>query len=361
MRSLHLIPTMLGGGAERQLCYLCEGLVALGHEPHVALVSHGPNSQRLAASGAVVHTLPGLRSANPAMFVAIRHIVRAVRPDVVQTWLPMMDTWGGLAARAAGVPWVYREPTNYRGDKRPSELVRRRVIDRASAIAANSETGAAYWRERLGTRTPVTVIPNAVPLEEFARATPLAHASLSLADNLRVVLFAGRFAGEKNIGLLTDTVTQLLRYRDDTAVVCCGEGPLLPRFRAAIASRGLSTRCAVLGYRSDVGALLKTADVFLATSEWEGRPNAVIEAMAAGCPIVLTDIPAHREVLDDRSAWFYPNYSSTEVLMALDRALDAAPAARAAHTDRALESVRMYSISRMARDYATLYESLSNA
>src|SRR3954451_7575140 len=84
LRILHLIPSMLGGGAERQLCYLAEGQVRAGHEVHVAYMLDGPNTGRLERTGAVAHRLGWYRTFSPLLIGALSSLVRSVQPDVVQ-------------------------------------------------------------------------------------------------------------------------------------------------------------------------------------------------------------------------------------------------------------------------------------
>src|SRR4051812_3190922 len=144
MRILHLIPSMLGGGAERQLCYLAEGQVRAGADVHVGYMLEGPNTNRLKASGARVHRLRWYRPYDPLIFHRIWSLMREIAPDVVQTWLRRMDLAGGAAARLLDLPWVYSERNTWVGGWR--DELRALVANRASAIVANSETGAAHWR-----------------------------------------------------------------------------------------------------------------------------------------------------------------------------------------------------------------------
>ena len=109
MRILHLIPTLHGGGAERQLVYLAAGLRALGCDVHVGLQQGGTNLARLEAAQATVHQLNTRGNYDPRILPAIVRLIRRVRPDVVQTWLMQMDVAGGAAALLTGTPWIVSE------------------------------------------------------------------------------------------------------------------------------------------------------------------------------------------------------------------------------------------------------------
>jgi glycosyltransferase involved in cell wall biosynthesis len=237
--------------------------------------------------------------------------------------------------------------------------VRRRVIAHASAVVANSETGAQPWRQRLGGRVPVQVIPNALPVDEVRHAPTLDRARLDLPPDAEVVLYVGRFTPEKNIPMLSEVLLRTLEIRPRALAPCCGEGPQLERFRAQVAARGMAQRCRTLGYRRDVWSIMKLSEVFLSTSEIEGRPNAVVEAMGSGCQLVLSDIPQHREVVTAEAGLFFPRNDADRAVERLCEALDATGEARGARAAAAGRAVEQFSVARMAEAYEALYQSLA--
>jgi glycosyltransferase involved in cell wall biosynthesis len=102
---------------------------------------------------------------------------------------------------------------------------------------------------------------------------------------------------------------------------------------------------------------MKRADVFVATSLFEGQPNAVLEAMACGCPLVVSDIPAHRELLDETTALLVNPHKADALAEAILDVLSA-PAAALARARKARAGVASLSIPSVARRYAELYESV---
>lgn len=350
MRLLHCIDTLGAGGAERQLTYLVEGLVRLGHDVDVACLHDGPFGARLAASGATVHRL-GARAALP-LVNDLWDVTRRRRIDLVQTWHGRMTAAGGIVAPLARRPWLYSERSvrGLHGGWRAS--VRQLIVRGAAAVVANSEAGAALWRRTTPGR--VHIVENGVEVDAIEATPPADRAALGIPADAELVVYAGRFVPAKNIPLLAAALTALLRERPRAFALLVGDGEELPGFRAAIARAGLSARCLVPGYRDDVWALLKAADVVIAPSRIEGRPNVVLEAMAAGRPLVLSDIAQHRECVPaDAVAWF-PSGASAAAALALARTLDDLPAARA-RAAAAKEVVRAQSVDRMVRAYAALY------
>src|SRR5712692_2562881 len=96
MRILHCIPSMDGGGAQRQLAYLAAGLIQMGWEVHVALLSGGPNLDRLQASGAVIHKVSCTTNYDPGIPWQLRRLLHTIRPVLTQTWFRQMDILGGV-------------------------------------------------------------------------------------------------------------------------------------------------------------------------------------------------------------------------------------------------------------------------
>jgi glycosyltransferase involved in cell wall biosynthesis len=350
MRVLHLIRTAGGGGAERQLAYLAAGQRALGIDVHIGLLAGGINLPRLEASGATLHWIGVRGNYNPLMVGRAARLIRKVRPSIVQTWLLQMDVVGGAAALLTRTTWVASERSS--GAHYPNDLRHRlrRMLGRyASAIIANSPAGPTFWN---GTRARAFVVPNAVTIDEIAAATPVTDDF----GGSKVVLFAGRFEEVKNIPNLIRALLPIVRNEDVVAMLC-GTGPLDDQIRAMIDETGCADRIRMCGYREDLWSLMKRADVLVAPSWYEGHPNAVIEAAAAGCPLVVSDIPAHRAFLDESTALFAPPDDVEALSRAIADALHDPESARA-RAVRAKEIVARWSVEAISAEYARIYREL---
>jgi glycosyltransferase involved in cell wall biosynthesis len=351
MRILHLIPSLGGGGAERQLGILAAGLRDLGCEVHVGFVSEGANLARLEAAGAHLHRIPARGNLDPLLLPRLVRLILNVRPDVVQTWLTQMDVAGGLAALLTRRPWIVSERTHeiyYPGDAKHGL---RRLLGRfANAIVANSQGGAEYWD---GARVEKVVVPNALPLGEIA-AAPRDGSDFGASE---VLLFAGRFDPAKNLENLVDALAPVVRERDALALLC-GEGPLESALRARIAKAGVADRIRLLGFTDRVWSLMKRADVLVAASWFEGHPNVVLEAAACGCPLVLSDIPAHRQCFGDDAALFADPADPAALAAAIRQTLED-PAAASARAGRARAVANALSIDSAAGAYLRAYENVT--
>ena len=354
-RVLHCIPTMGGGGAERQLCYLCRGLVELGWEVHVALLRGGPNIDRLMASGAQVHFIPPSRNDSPRIAGHLVRLVRQLKPDLVHTWIQMMDVWGGLASIIAGTPFVISQRiANTPTANTWKERIRRIIATRAGAIVSNSEAGQAYWDTHHRGKTLHQVITNPVPFDEIRGMQPISLAEFGLPRDGELVLYAGRFTEQKNLGDLTDALLLVLAERPGVYAALCGEGPLLPDVKARLSRERIGHRCLLPGYVPNIWVWMRRADVFVSVSRWEGRPNTVLEATAIGCPLVVSDIPTHREILHQDSARFVPLGQPAAIAEAIMDCLTGKQEARL-RAMRAREAIQGWSVSAVASSYQALY------
>jgi glycosyltransferase involved in cell wall biosynthesis len=346
VRIAHLILSLTGGGAERQLSYLAASLAAAGHDTHVGFVFPGVNAERLAKTGCSLHELRAARAWHPLLAAEAAALLRRVKPDVVQTWLTHMDVVSGAAAFLLGIPWVMSERSSR--DYYPPTLLnraRRAAGHRATMIVPNSGGGAEHWISSGADPSRIEVVPNFVPVREIEAAPAVDDERLADGDEL--ILHLGRLSPEKNVGVLAHVLQIVVAKRPRARLVFCGEGPLRDGLASQFAARGLLGRVVFAGFVADVASWLKRASVALTVSPCEGRPNALLEAIAAGVPLIVSDIPAHRAVLPADAACFTAGGDPKAIAAAVVHALSDPEAAgrralraRAALADHSLEEIR---------------------
>lgn len=346
MRILHCIPTLGMGGAERQMALLGAAQARSGHIVHVALVRGGANRPLLEGAGVAMHILPVRGNSDPALLTGLLRTVLSVRPDLVQTWLLQMDVAGGIAALLTRTPWLLAERSSEDAYARGLKQRLRTMLGRmASGIVANSDCGEAYWRV-VAPRVPRWVIRNAVRLEQI-RTTPPAEAPPHL------MLFVGRL----NAGKRVDALLRALARVKGSALgplLVCGDGPDRVALEGLATRLGLKERVRFLGIRADVWPLMRAAALVVNPSAFEGCPNVVLEAMASGRPLVVSDIPAHRELLDERAAWLVDFEDTDAAATAIEEALlDRVEAMR--RSEEAARRVEAFRIPRLVEQYDSVY------
>jgi glycosyltransferase involved in cell wall biosynthesis len=354
---LHLIPTLEGGGAERQLTILAAEQARRGLGVHVALRRGGVHEERMRGSGVVIHSLGDFRGVHPLLIARADALVRRIKPDILQTWLPQMDLLGGVVALWNAVPWLLSERNVKESYHRilPLAWVRSRLARYAKGVVANSAEGAEYWIGTLPAPMHVTRIDNAVDVAAICGAPISCQPS---GNTGHILLFVGRLLEEKGPHLLIQALRHLAE-RSDVRALFVGDGPLRQEICASITAHDLENRVSMLPYQPDWWGLLKTATALVSPSRFEGQPNVVLEAMAAGCPLIVSDIPSHRAILDTRSALFVPLNNPTALADAIVSLLSDPEAARQ-RAERASERVTGFTIKSAADAYDRLYGRVLN-
>jgi glycosyltransferase involved in cell wall biosynthesis len=291
---------------------------------------------------------------DPRIALWLRGVVQRVRPDVVHTWLPLMDIVGGLVALSNRSPWVMAERSSSLAyqSRFKDRVIRRWIGQWADAVAANSEAGQAIWTATLR-NARAHVIRNALALDQIADASPATSEDLGVPPGTPVILFVGRLSYEKNIPFLLSIAREVCS-RSNAIFLICGDGPLRGETEDAIQLAGAHERIRLLGQREMVWSLMKASQALVSTSSFEGQPNAVLEAMACRCPLVVSDIPAHREFLRDDSAAIVPMVQQ-EFVSAILRTLRRLPDIDA-QVQRAELQVQRYDAHTAALGYEMIYK-----
>lgn len=357
MKILHCIPDLGNGGSQRQLLYLVQELIGAGHTLHVAYLYDGAYTNTLAQSGAHLHRLCCRGNHDPKLLVQLVSLIRRHEVDVVQTWLTQMDVLGGMAARFLGVPWVLFEQSSALCYPPGFKNNARAALGRyAQAIVSNSRIGDRYWQGRHSGSVCRHVISNGIPLQEIDAMPRLPEGETGRKPGERLVLYAGRLSPEKNLQNLIPALKQVSQTTALRAILC-GDGTHADYFAAMVREQGAESVIDLVGYRRDVWAWMKSADAFVNVSFFEGQPNAVLEAAVCGCPLILSDIPAHREMMDESSALFVDASSPEQIAAAIERTLRHPEEAR----QRALEAerrVRRLTVAELGRRFEKVYRSL---
>jgi glycosyltransferase involved in cell wall biosynthesis len=278
--------------------------------------------------------------------------MRRVKPHIVQTWLPQMDVAAGVVALTQRIPWIVSERVTQPLPPSIKRRLRDAITSRATAVVSNSEEGLRAWQVRYPSMAHFHV-PNAIALDEIDRIGAADLSRFRVTSRSRVVLAVGRLVLQKNMEALRAAMLLVTREIDAVALIC-GIGPLREVLLERIHRDELTDRVLLPGFVPEIAGWMKAADVLVSVSHFEGRPNAVIEAMACGTPLVVSDIPEHREILDSTSALLVDQTDPHDIANAILAVLHDSDAARA-RAAVACKAVKEWTPDAIAAEYARIY------
>lgn len=337
------------GGAEGQLLELVRGLDRERFEPLIYSLSEqtGAMQPRFEAEGVRVERIG---SVGPTRARRLAAACQRDRVDLVHAWLFIANSYA-WAARALGV----RSPLVTSARNCKSQGLGHHVLNMAAfrgsaRIVVNSQQVSHYIADAY--RAPaqrVHVIYNGVDTTRFCVA-PTARSGPP------TVVAAGRLVAQKNFALLIDAAARVHERVPGVRFRIAGDGPQRDGLREKIRAAGLDDTVELLGERTDIDAVFRDADAFWLTSSWEGLPNVVMEAMASGLPVVVTDVGGARELVHSGREGFLVRSGSIEDFVYYGSALLRDDALRRAMGSAARNRAEQFSLGRMVAGMQDVYD-----
>ena len=382
IRVLRVIARLNVGGPALHVTYLARGLAERGYETTLVAgdVARGEESMAFVAehAGVEIVPLPGLsRELAPVRdaIAAIRlaRIIRQVRPDVIHTHTAKAGAVGRTAALLSGLR------------KRPVVVhtfhghVLRGYFGRAGTLVFRGiETALALATDRLVAVSPEVrdelVALGVAPMEKFTvvrlglelerRVAFSGDASEvrrrhGIASEAFVVGWFGRMTAVKQTDDLLTALVALRERGVDALLLMVGDGDDRQRLEERAHELGIARACLFLGYQQDVAPWFAVSDAVVLTSASEGTPATIIEALAAGRPVVATDVGGVSDVVDEGETGFLVPAGDTDALAAQLALLASDPERRETMGRLGRErALHRYAVERLVDDVDALYREL---
>jgi glycosyltransferase involved in cell wall biosynthesis len=360
---LHFITELNVGGAERALARLLARLDKDRYALTVACLygGDGPIADEIRALGIPVVDLGMTSKWRWDALWRLYRLLRRERPTILHTWMFHANLPGRVLGRLAGVPIVISGERTMGMERRWRYWLNRLTVPGADRVTCVSQQVADFAVNHIGiSKEKVVIIPNGlqVPDAERLLGSRAARTELGLPVDQAVVGTVARLDPVKRL----DVLLQALGSLPDVYAVIIGEGPERARLMALCQGLGLTGRVRFPGQQGDVWPWLAAMDVFALSSDWEGMSNALLEAMAAGLPIIATEVGGTPDVVvDGVTGLLVPPGDPTALADALARLVRDPGLRRQMGQAGRERALRHFSLGRTVERTQNLYEQLLDA
>jgi glycosyltransferase involved in cell wall biosynthesis len=294
----------------------------------------------------------------------LRTLMKQRNIQIVRTHEYRANLHGRLAALLAKVPCIVGSVHNVYNAR--DKKLNRRILNRYfgiftdKVVAVSEEVKKEIVRYDSVPENKVAVIYNGVDRKRFMDIDAQSvRSEFHIPKSTPVIGTVGRFFPQKGQKYLLEAVAKVRNKFPHIAVFVIGDGSLKEELQDHTKNLNIEQNIIFTGVRRDIPALLGAMDIFIFPSLWEGFGNALVEAMAAGKPIIATDIPSVREILDSgKSGIVVPPANSEAIARSLELLLSNRALAENlgnAARERALSS---FTIDSTVRGYTSLYRSI---
>jgi glycosyltransferase involved in cell wall biosynthesis len=271
------------GGAERCMAILANEFVKLGHSVIFIQNDEYQESSFSLDTSIAIASLGGLHFNNLASFLKpiarLRHILKDYKPDVILSFFPDTVFFASIAALGLNIPIIFSERNdpsmNLKGWK--MSFFQRQAIDKSKWLVFQTEQVRQFYPQYLY-KSSVVLNPcdtSSFPIEDCHKE--------------KIIVSVGRLEPQKNQKLLIDAFALVSSKHIDYRLIIFGEGSLRSDLEKQIVQLNLQDRISLPGTIDDVVSHINNCSIFVLSSDYEGLPNALIEAMALGLPCISTD------------------------------------------------------------------------
>lgn len=375
IKILYVIPTVGTGGSEIVVANLLERLAPLRFHSSACAFEDGPLRARFAAQGNRFYPLFEMNSPaaartfkiinNVSRVRKLRRVIQQNRPAIVHShhFGALVNVYLATLGLRPKPMFVHTE--HVRPDVDPTNSARVMalvpyILRRVRMITGVSQMVSQYFVDEMGF-SPETVrtISNGIDLAKFSHPHDPAACKemLGIPQDSKVLTVVGNLRKQKNHAALVRAMPEILRAYPSCYLLIVGTGPEEKAIRSLIGTLNLANRVLLLRTRDDIPEILAATDVYCLPSLFEGMPLTILEAMAAGKPIVSTNVHGCRDIVEhEKTGFLVPPDQPGELAAAIIRLFSDPDLARSLGETSRTMVLKTYGLDKMALAYANLYE-----
>ncbi len=358
MKIAYVINSMGSGGAERLILDLCKEYGKKGLYPDVITLTDRDDvyTPELLVLGIRVINLSHRTSLySPFFLAALVNVLSSY--DIVHVHLFPAQYWVAMAGRLLpNLKIVVTEHSTFNERRKGSFFwIERTVYSRYQKIVCISQQvlfASVNWLPFF--KEKFTLIHNGIDIDRFRRTVRISRRTLEWTDSDIIVVMLARLTPEKDHETLLRAISLLPK---DYKLLLLGEGTTKELLATRCKELGIQRQVSFLGFRSDAPEILKTCDVSVLSTNWEGFGLVAIESMAAGVPFIGSDIPVLREVAGEAGIFF--EKGNPEDLACKIRKVCTDQRFRAQYLEKSDQQCERFSIQKTAEKHLELYHKLT--
>ncbi len=361
---LHLSETSEPGGSETVLANIASNLDRARFESIACLLNEGWLTEHLKKLGVRYKTIENRYSYDPIFLGRLTRLIRTEEVALVHAHEYMMNVYGAVASRFAGVPMIGTVHGKLYFTQKKSRIAAYKLaVAMSSKFIAVSEDLRNFFIDNTGIRNDrkILVVHNGIDLDIFAPKpnSSALRKQLDIPDDVVVGGTVGSLFKVKALDNLIKAVEIIRRANSMFQLLIVGEGNEEQNLRQLINALGLQDTVKLLGFRDDIPDILTLIDVYVCSSISEGLSLSILEAMASARPIVATQVGGNSELIIDNENGFLVPSGDSEALAAKMQILIESRSLRTAMGMRSRQLAEStFSLRKMIDVYQKLYEEL---
>ena len=282
------IGSLFGGGAERVVSVWASMLAEKGYKVSVLLYARMENEYPISDKVNVVPIAESTKACNDMSIIKrlrlFRKALKKLKPDVVISFLPVVQVYTRIACIGLRIPRIETvriSPWHAGMDGTKFSKLWRNCFETSKAVILQSEGQKPFFSKKVQAKS--VVIPN--PINEIY----INNEKTTYNASSHKVVAAGRLSSQKNYKMMIDAISIVKEQYKDVGLSIYGVGELEEELGAYIKKSGLENSVKLMGRTNELYKVYEESDVYVMSSDYEGLPNALAEAMAIGLPCVSTD------------------------------------------------------------------------